>query len=74
MKTVSEQFKTQAKELARVQLAKFTIKDTNEIIDGEYLVSGFLQEQSFANDTLVGNVIAKNLEFSVYNPDRKSVV
>lgn len=69
MKTVSVQFKTQAKELARVQLAKFTIKDTNEIIDGEYLVSGFLQEQSFANDTLVGNVIAKNLEFSVYNPN-----
>lgn len=69
MKIVSEQFKTQAKELARVQLAKFTFKDTNEIIDGEYLVSGFLQEQSFANDVLVGNVIAKNLEFSVHNPN-----
>lgn len=69
MKIVSEQFKTQAKELVRVQLAKFTFKDTNETIDGEYLVSGFLQEQSFANDVLVGNVIAKNLEFSVHNPN-----
>ena len=69
MKTVSQEYKAEAKSYARTQLAKFIIKDTNTVIDGEYIVSGFMQEFSFADDKIVGNTPAKNLEITVMNFD-----
>lgn len=69
MKTVSEGFKTEAKSYARNELVKFIEKGTNNVIDGEYIVDGFLQEISYADDTLVGNTPAKNLEVNILNPN-----
>ena len=69
MKTVSEGFKTEAKSYARNELVKFIEKGTNNVIDGEYIVDGFLQEISYADDTLVGNTPAKNLEVNIFNPN-----
>ena len=69
MKTVSEGFKTEAKSYARNELVKFIEKGTNNVIDGEYIVDGFLQEISYADDTLVGNTSAKNLEVNILNPN-----
>lgn len=69
MKTVSEGFKTETKSYARNELVKFIEKGTNNVIDGEYIVDGFLQEISYADDTLVGNTPAKNLEVNILNPN-----
>lgn len=67
MQAVSNEFKELAKSNARISLAKFVIKDSNTEIDGETIIDGFIEEMTCDNTSLVGNVMAKNLETSIYN-------
>lgn len=65
MISVSDNFKEQAKSNVRVELAKFQVKNTDIVCDENYLLDGFIQKSCYSEGNLIGNTIAKNLEFNV---------